>query len=93
MEDCPSSIESFVGKSVVIDTTSPIVYIGKLTSVSDDTLKLEEVDVHDMRETGTGKDLYLINAKKHGVKMNRKEVTVLRHTVACVSLLEDIIEY
>lgn len=88
-----TALDSFVGKVVVIDTTSPLVYIGTLKSANADTLELADVDVHDMREAKSAKDLYLINAKKIGVQKNRKAVTVLKHTVACVSLLDDIVEY
>lgn len=87
------SFRGFVGSEVVIDTDSTYVFIGKLTDVTDHTLTLADVDVHDRSESTSTKEKYVMEAKKFGIKKNRRQVTVRTDSVICVSRLEDVIEY
>ncbi|MCX7703707.1 MAG: hypothetical protein N2234_06375 [Planctomycetota bacterium] len=91
--DVKKELESLVGKDVVIDTTTPILYIGRLSDISDNFITLEDVDVHDTNEGTSSKEVYCIEAKKYGVKKNRKRVFVMKSVVVSLSLLEDVIEY
>ena len=86
-------LKEFVGENVVVDTSTPIIYIGKLESVDDFFLTLVSCDVHDTNEGASTKELYCIEAKRHGVKQNRARVKVRKALVASISLLEDVIEY
>ena len=86
-------LEKFVGSEVVVDTATPIVYIGRLEEVDESFLTLADCDVHDTTEGSSTKELYCIEAKKHGVKKNRARVKVRQPFVVSVSLLEDVIEY
>jgi len=87
------AFRSFVGHEVVIDTHSSYIYIGMLVGVTDFTLDLRDVDVHDRSESTTTKEKYVMEARKYGVKKNRKGVTVRLDMVVSISNLEDIIEY
>ncbi|MBI4615403.1 MAG: hypothetical protein HY720_17430, partial [Planctomycetes bacterium] len=51
----PESLASYVGQNVVIDTATPLVYIGRLTEARGDVLVLADVDVHDRNESQTSK--------------------------------------
>ena len=86
-------LKEFVGKMVVLDTATPIFYIGELEGVDDFFLTLTNCDVHDVNEGSSTKELYCIEARKHGVKMNRRRVKVRNSLVVSVSLLDDVIEY
>ncbi len=86
-------LDEFIGNDVVVDTSTPILYLGKLESVDDFFITLVDCDVHDVNEGASTKELYCIEAKKHGIKMNRKRVKVRKGVVVSISLLEDIIEY
>ncbi len=81
----------FVGKQVVIDVESMFVYVGKLTDVGDKTLTLKNADVHDLRDSTTTREVYVRDARVHGVQPNRKSVFVRLEQVVSVSLLEDVI--
>jgi small nuclear ribonucleoprotein (snRNP)-like protein len=83
----------FVGKRVVIDTNSSYVYIGTLAMIGDHFIVLHEVDVHDRHETPSTKERYVMEAKKYGVKANRKEVSVRKIVITSLSLLDDIVDY
>jgi small nuclear ribonucleoprotein (snRNP)-like protein len=86
-------MKGFLLKNVVVDTTTPIIYIGRLADISDNFIVLEDVDVHDTTEGTSTKEVYCIEARKFGVKKNRRRVLVMRNMVVSVSLLEDVIEY
>ncbi|MCE9583286.1 MAG: hypothetical protein K8T20_12420 [Planctomycetes bacterium] len=83
----------FVGADVVVDTTSSYVFIGRLKEVTTLAMTITDVDVHDRAESPSTKERYVMEAKKFGIKTNRKSVTVRLETVLCVSKLEDVIEY
>lgn len=89
----PSAIAPLVGREVVLDTRGPIVYIGRLESADDHFVTLADVDVHDMLDGRTPKEKYILDARKFGVKQNRRRVFVRREEVVSLSLLEDVIEY
>ncbi len=82
-----------MGHEVVVDTKTPIVYIGTLAAVEENLLVLEDVDVHDINDTPTTKELYVLEAKKSGVKKNRSRVHVCLEQVVSVSRLDDVIQY
>jgi hypothetical protein len=84
---------AFVGADVVVDTSTSYVFIGRLVEVTDHVLALQDADVHDRSESRTTKEKYVMEARKSGVRMNRKAVTVRLETVVCVSRLEDVVEY
>ena len=86
-------IADMLGKDVVVDTITPLIYIGKLTEIGDYFITLEDVDVHDSNESPSTKEVYCIDAKKFGIKKNRRRVRVFKSIVASISLLEDVIEY
>ncbi|MGD2125274.1 MAG: hypothetical protein PVG99_04295 [Desulfobacteraceae bacterium] len=80
-------------KEVVLDTTSDFVYIGKLQDVGDYFITLEDADVHDRRESPSLNEKYIIDARKYGIRCNRKLVHIRLEEVISFSLLKDVIEY
>jgi hypothetical protein len=82
-----------VGQVVVVDIDGPVIYIGRLAAVGEDSLQLEEVDVHNLGDSATGRDKYLIEACKLGVRPNRRKAEVRLARVVGVSRLEDIIDF
>lgn len=85
--------EGLVGREVVIDTSGQFVYLGTLKSADAHFLELADADVHDCTESGTSKEVYIIDAKKFGVKKNRGSVFVRAPMVVSISRLSDIVEY
>ena len=80
-------------KQVVVDTSSPWVYIGTLAEVQADCLLLTNVDVHDSGETSTPKERYVLDSSKSGIKANRRSVYVNLEYVVSVSLLSEVIKF
>lgn len=88
-----SDWQAFLGKEVVVDTNSSYVYLGVLSEVRDHFVVLKNVDVHDRNETPTTKEQYVMDAKRFGIKSNRKEVSIRTPTIVSLSKLEDVILY
>jgi len=85
--------QSLVGQTVILDTSSQLLYIGTLRSADDHFIELVDADVHDASESATSKEVYLIESKKYGIKKNRGSVFVRASLVVSISRLEDVIEY
>ncbi len=83
----------WIGQVVVVDTTSAFVYLGTLTEVQDHFVVMKDVDAHDRSEGSSTKEKYIMEAKRFGVKPNRKEVAVRKVTVVSLSRLDDVIVY
>jgi len=86
-------LSEFTGKEVVVDTSTAYIYLGSLKAVGRDFLTLENVDVHDANEGGSTKELYILEARKFGIRVNRKTVQVRQSLVVSVSLLADVVPY
>lgn len=82
-----------VNKKIVIDTNTPYLYIGTLSKVDKDFVVLKDVDVHDIEEGTSTKEKYILEAKKYGIKVNRKEAAILINNVVSFSSLDSVIEY
>lgn len=85
--------EKYLNQPVVVDTDSSFVYLGTLAEVNERFVVLKEADAHDSRETPTTKEKYVMDAKRFGIKANRKEVAVRIDKVVSLTLLADIVEY
>ena len=86
-------LRGYVGAVVVIDTATPLIYLGTLTLVEPGFLTLADVDVQDAAQIQSTKEVYILEAKKTGVKKNRRQVKVRADLIVSISRLEDVIEY
>jgi small nuclear ribonucleoprotein (snRNP)-like protein len=86
-------IFSYRDKNVVVDTNSNFLYIGRLEDVNDHFVLLRDADVHDCRQSPSMNEKYIMEAKKFGVRCNRRLVHIRLQEVISMSLLDDVIEY
>ncbi len=84
-------LQRLINELVVLDTMTPIVYIGKLVELTDTTFVLDRADMHDCRDGHANKELYLIETAQGDVAVNRTNVIVIRSTVISVSRLKDVV--
>jgi len=89
MSDGP--LQRMIDEVVVLDTMTPIVYIGKLIELTDTTFVLDRADMHDCRDGHANKELYLIETAQGEMTVNRANVVVMRSTVISVSRLKDVV--
>ena len=83
-------LEAMKGEVVVLDTGSPIIYVGRLVEVCEHTFVLEAADMHDCRDGHAKKEAYLAEARNEGVTVNRRRVVVMRSAIISVSRLVDV---
>jgi hypothetical protein len=84
-------VEELIGKVVVIDVEALFVYVGKLVEVREKSLVLKQADVHDLRDSTTTREIYVRDARVHGIQANRKTVYVRTEQIVSVSHLDDVI--
>lgn len=85
--------QEYLGQEVVLDMSAPYVYIGQLVEERGGYLVLTNADAHDLRDTTTTREKYVLDTREHGIRPNRAEVLVdLRHVVA-ISRLADVLTY
>jgi hypothetical protein len=84
---------SLLGQQVVVDVRAPYIYIGTLSEVGADTLVLKDADVHYRGDSQTTGELYLLEARREGVRASRARAFVMRSEVVSISSLDDIIVF
>jgi small nuclear ribonucleoprotein (snRNP)-like protein len=84
------TLELLVGREVVVDVASPYVFLGKLTGYDHKYLILEEADAHDLRDTNTTRENYVVDSRRLGIRSNRDRVYVRIGDVVSVSALDDV---
>ncbi len=83
-------VERMIGEKVVLDTATPIIYIGTLTEITEHVFVLRDCDMHDCRDGHANKEMYLAEACNEGMPVNRRQVVVMRSVVISASRLADI---
>jgi len=84
-------LERFLNQPVVLDTGTPIVYIGTLLEVTPHEFVLSDADMHDCRDGHASKEHYLAEAHEGGLTVNRRNIVVMRSAIISVSLLSDVV--
>jgi hypothetical protein len=84
-------LEELLGAKVVIDLASHYVCLGTLVRCDDHFLELRNADMHDLRDTETTRELYVVDSKLTGIKRNRKKVIVVRREIVAIARLEDVV--
>lgn len=88
-----NDLEEFLNKKIVMDSNSSWIYIGTLEKVTDHCAVLSNADAHYNDDTHTSKELYVLESKITGIKINRQYVYVNLSHVISFSLLDDVKEY
>lgn len=92
MNATANTFDRWVGEIVVLDAASRFVYVGTLCGSDDHFFELAEADVHDLRDTNTNRELYVLETKQHGVRANRRRVLVRRDEIVSLSPLSDVMD-
>jgi hypothetical protein len=92
MSDAESNTDRFLGREIVLDLASPYVILGTFRGCDAHHYVVENADVHDLRDTTTTRELYVLDAKRHGINCNRKRAIVRMENVVSLALLADVVE-
>jgi small nuclear ribonucleoprotein (snRNP)-like protein len=85
-------LQNFVGEKVVIDMKAEYVCLGTLLSVDDHFLELKNADLHDLRDTDSTRENYVIASVKTGIKRNRRKLLLFRSELVAIARLEDVVD-
>lgn len=85
-------LASYLQQRVVLDMRSAYVCLGKLVKIDRDYFMLEDADLHDLRDSPTTRENYIVSAKLIGIKPNRKEVLVRAEEVVAAALFSNVID-
>lgn len=91
MPNLDDTLQPLIGREVVLDMNCPFVYAGTLVEFNERDLVLEKADVHDLSDSSTTRERYVIETRQHGIRANRQRVIVRREVVVSLSALEDVI--
>jgi hypothetical protein len=85
-------IEELLSHKVVVDLRGPFVCLGTLEQIDERHLELRNADLHDLRDTQTTRENYVMAAATTGIKRNRKRIFVVRSEVVALSRLDDVVD-
>lgn len=85
-------LEQLIGEKVVVDFRSEYVCLGTLQRVEEHFLELKNADLHDLRDTDTSRENYIVASVRTGIKRNRKRVMISRDEMVAISLLADVVD-
>jgi hypothetical protein len=87
----PSALSKLKGREVVLDLQSTYVVLGTLAGEDHRYVILKDADVHDLRDTTTTRDAYILEARRHGIQPNRKRVLIRHSEIVSLSALDDVL--
>ncbi len=93
MADKDDWLQTYLNTVVVIDLDSGHVLIGELLDFSRQHLVFRQADLHDCTQANSSKEVYLAEAYRYGVNINRKAVAIPRNRLLAISRLEDAKRY
>jgi small nuclear ribonucleoprotein (snRNP)-like protein len=85
-------LDELLNSKVVIDLRSEYVCLGTLLRYDEQFLELKNADLHDLRDTDTTRELYVIEAKQNGISRNRKRLLLVRADIVGIARLDDVAE-
>lgn len=84
-------LAEFLNRKVVLDMQSMFVCLGTLVGADHRYFILADADVHDLRETTTTRERYVLDARVHGINPNRTRTLIMKNEVVSLSLLDDVV--
>jgi hypothetical protein len=84
-------LEELIGERVVIDLRSHYVCLGTLLRIDPLYVELKNADLHDLRDTDTTRELYVVDSRNTGIKRNRRRVIVVRSEMVAIARLDEVI--
>ena len=85
-------LQEFIGEKIVIDLQTQYVCLGTLKKFDDHFLELLNADMHDLRDTHTTRELYVVESKATGIKRNRKRLLLVRAEIVGIAKLDDVVD-
>lgn len=85
-----SAPEALIGQVVVVDLDGPWIAFGRLVAAGAHWLELADADLHDLREGSSTRDVYALETRQLGVRVNRRAVAIPLSQVVALSRLDAV---
>ena len=76
---------------VIADLDHGLTIFGTLATYSDQHLELINADVHHQYEANSSRDIYALECRNIGLRPNRGKVSIPRHRILAIGLLDDVV--
>jgi hypothetical protein len=86
------ALNAYRNQVVVLDLASPYVVVGTLIDEDHRYVVLDDADMHDLRDSSTTRELYVLDIRRHGLGPNRRRVIISRTDIVGISLLDDVVQ-
>jgi hypothetical protein len=83
-------LKPYLGRVVVCDLDEFYLVIGTLAELGSDHVVFTDADLHDHREANSTKEVYILESRKIGVRVNRRRLTVPTRRLVAISGLDEI---
>ena len=84
-------MDELLKQKVVVDVESMFVFLGELEAVTEKSITLINADAHDLRDSNTTRERYILDSKLDGIRTNRKRVHISRSGVVSISKLDEVL--
>jgi hypothetical protein len=85
-------IANLIGENVVVDLRNGFLCLGRLVESNAVYLALADADFHDLNDTKTSRENYVVDSKRTGIKANRKRVLIMVAEVVAITRFDDVID-
>ena len=85
-------LSAYTGQQVVVETDTPLSYLGRLEAADETHIKLTECAIYDEVAVQVSLDEYLIEAMKYGPAVQRHELLVKRRRVVAIGPLDQVVD-
>ncbi len=90
LTNAPAWLLDYVGAVVVVDLDEQFLVLGTLRSISAEHLGFTDADLHDHRESNSTKEVYVIESRSLGVRVNRQRLDIPLTRMIAISRLDDV---
>ena len=84
-------LSRLVGQPLVLDMASRYVVLGTLVEATPRFVILSDADVHDLRDTSTTRDSYVLDARRFGISVSRSEAWIRIEEIVGISRLDAVV--
>ena len=91
MEQLQVRLMEWRNEEIVVDLASTYIALGRLRKLGADYIELADADMHDMRDTKTSRENYIVKARLHGIQANRATLIIRMSDIVGISRFDDVI--
>lgn len=83
-------LPAWIGETVVVDLAGPFICLGILEAADPGFLTVRDADFHDLRDSNSTRESYVIDSRRVGIRRNRSRVLVKLSEIVAITRFDDI---